>query len=131
MRGVGRRGYAVHRCSSWQTNRCQSYDLIRIKRKVSWYSEGFINSWDRGGVTRPPLQVINTSATRRRSEFPRERKKKYMQHESPLIIHLCCVSVWYDKSISIILHTDRDSFCTLHLRVWLSVSHRHKRVRWI
>lgn len=32
-----------------------------------------------------------------------------MQLES-LIIHLCCVSVWYDKSISIILHTDRNFF---------------------
>lgn len=60
------------------------------------------------------------------------KEKKNMQHESPLIIHLCRVSVWCDKSISIILHTDRNFlFCILHLRAWLSVSfHSHQPVRW-
>lgn len=56
-----------------------------------------------------------------------------MQLESSLIIHLCCVSVWYDKSISIILHTDRTFFFFYFVYciyvAWLSVSYSHKRVR--
>lgn len=38
------------------------------------------------------------------------KEKKNARFESTLIIHLCCVSVWCNKSISIILHTDCNFF---------------------
>lgn len=61
------------------------------------------------------LEVINMSLTQRRSEFPLEKYAAWI----PLIIYLCCVFVQHDKSISIMLHTERD-FCIPRLRAAFS-----------
>lgn len=60
--------------------------------------------------------------------IPPGKKKKNMRHDpASLIIHLSCVSVWYNKSISIILHT-KLNFLYIASSMCAAVSYSHKRV---